>query len=466
MQEQMQGLRQAIHVYDGGADVQIIEFYASSGDIFSISALNSFCCEFLFLDPTGTWLENVQSLAIVSPIPQLVLQGQFFRGLTHFPTLSVHSDYPPSRSRQRPSIGFPDFAKFFACEMPVDESADSSNATQLILQNVIFHPALELPLYPYLVMIHFQNVTIGRQFYQLLQATSKLQRLCLENLAFHWDDLKRTNNADFARVEELDEEVLDAREFPELAEESDIILKDLVELKVTGRDSPPFWQHHKDLPWVPDISMPALLRVAFYGVGTLEEPSTVAEPPSPRRRHLAYEAWQLEGIDISDEEDDFLDDLQPDALWSLAVVSKRIQELTITNSTFGDHSLMESLKCLNSLRKLVLCGTEVGDWSIEALALLAPQLRYLDVRSTSVTPRKAAQMVEHLREKGGKLQELLIDDPGPFYDSETSMADFVAYQWMEWIGVLVDWIEGARNRRDSKQPWQPPGWQQQQRIRR
>ena len=160
-----------------------------------------------------------------------------------------------------------------------------------------------------------------------------------------------------------------------------------------------------------------------------------------------------------------MDSLQPDSLWSICVNSRRIRNLTITNSPTSDHSLLEAARCLENLEYLVLCGTEVSDWAIESLAVLVPRLKYIDIRNTTISTRMAARLVEGIREKGGRLQSMLVDDPGPFYESEQGLADHVAFKWLDWIGVLIDWIEKDRPRKESKAPWLSPYAIQSQRSR-
>jgi hypothetical protein len=449
MQRQMEGLRAAILDHDGGSQLCAIEFHAVSFDLRSVYAMDRFCSVLLPPEPHSAWLDNIQAVTIFSPFPHLPVQQLFMQGLKHIPQFSILANQ--RRMRPRPvadSVPFQHLLDYLKGETydPDQQSATYS----LALDRVVFHPNLDLPAFPNLMRFTLRAVSIGRHFLQILQHASALEFLSLEDIAYDWRDIMATSAVDFIDRTDLQDE--DLQQYPELQDEIDITLPALRQLHVSGKDAPAFWQHHEHLPWLPDVEMPNLQTASFVCVAALEQPSSIVEPPSPRRRALLSE-WHPDG---SDDDEDELYDTQFDALWSLCSQSKRIAELKFFDQPIGDTSLIESVRTLSQLERLTVYHTDVGDWGIESLVLLAPSLQFLDVRGSMVSPRAIARVVEGIRERGGRLCEVMMDDPGPFYDqSEASMWDHIAFQWLDWVGVMVEW--DRRSRKEAKLPWQPPG---------
>ena len=61
--------------------------------------------------------------------------------------------------------------------------------------------------------------------------------------------------------------------------------------------------------------------------------------------------------------------------------------------------------------------------------------------------------MEGIREQGGRLSEILVHDPGPFFETEGQMVNMMAYAWLDWIGAVTDWQDATRRPSLSKKPW-------------
>jgi len=462
LEERVKRMKQAFIQLDGGANIETFTLQSALTDVWGVWSLNLILQHLFSLEQSSPYLRNLQQAIFILAFPWLNIHNHILHHFNHAPQLELIctglNEQHGNRRLQQHVASSDDFLKYLAGPSR-GPSRKESKCISLTISAAYIDELTSIPSLPELQHLVLKQVHIGPIFYRLLANSPQLQILHLENVIFpHLIDQRKYARQGGNQIDEdLEDALLQGHSL-------DLTLPNLRKLLVVGKDTAPFWQHERKLlKHIPDVIMPNLDKVELLGMMALDEVVTPKDPLS-KSRIAALEAWH-EDVEWS-EEDEELFDLRFDSLWTLCSTSKMILSLNLTNSAVNDNNLAEALRCTPNLQCLSLCGiTDVTDWGFELLIGLIPALRFLDTRSTWISPRSVAKMFEDIRECGGRLEEVVMDDPGPFYETEAQLWDDIAYKWLDWIGVLVDWVERSRKRNDSKRVWQPIQLQVQQQRR-
>ena len=139
--------------------------------------------------------------------------------------------------------------ELFLTQLPGNPRVDDSSveftesiSSSLSLARMTFSNDVQMPAWSNLRVLHLQEIQIGRQFFHILMSADKLAKLIVEDLMLDYRDLQNTSLADFMNLPDLQNH--DMRLYPELDDESEIVLSSLTELRLSGKRTPAFWQHH------------------------------------------------------------------------------------------------------------------------------------------------------------------------------------------------------------------------------
>lgn len=478
MHDRMAALRKILLDADGGRQLEYLSFSAVDLSGFAYVALSCFCEHLLRPNPSTGYLCNPRlSTQCDIKVPfYLFPVGQAF--LHHFAAVD-HVQLVSKPPRILPISDQVEFIKLSGNYLanpsrPVlGHPAAPSQNQSLLLAGVNFLPTLVAPDCSNLCELTLQHCQIGRAFFYMLQsAAPQLESLTTSSLGLWYGDLRDFRPDEFfhpggvlvtdeeggMELAAVDEEDLD--EWDVARDRYCITLPNLKELRAQGHKMPAWWQADAaDQHGQPDIYMPALEAVILHDLDTLDEVATPRVGQSPRRQKaLEYqlEAGELPEL-LEEAGDDELSAVFPPlaALWNITSVAAGLRHLDLSRCVLTDHNLHSALRFAGSLRSLVLCDMpDISDYGGTALCYL-PQLQQLDIRGTDINAYTIAKVYEAIRDVGlGRLEDVLMDDPGPFYENEYAYRAHVAYTWLEWIGVARDWQSRVYPRAWQKRPWE------------
>lgn len=339
---------------------------------------------------------------------------------------------------------------------------------RLDFSGVVFDYKLELPDLPHLRSLKLDYCRLGRAFYQLLEAASQLERLVVHNM-----------------VQDVNSQMFDADEELE-AEPDPIEMPRLRQLDLYGELTPCFWapetdEQAADMAPRPEVSMPALRVARLVDIGTLDqeedemfkyamETKRAAVGRRWRRKDLClrmseHEPDEADELMLEMEDDDWIEPGM-DALYRLLTTSgQHLTQLVLDGSIIDDTSLLDSLRDMPLVEQLRLRGTRIGGDHLAHICYELTNLSLLDVRDC---PRVCTHHVATASgaaiartPPGPRLNQIYISDPGPYawgidpLESEFHYYERLAWQWLTWRGVLVDWESDGRRKR-GKTPWTQP----------
>ncbi|KEI39600.1 uncharacterized protein L969DRAFT_457829 [Mixia osmundae IAM 14324] len=258
---------------------------------------------------------------------------------------------------------------------------------------------------------------------------------CLADISL-WQILANAPNLEILDLSQTDstEEEEEAVSIPLDGQRRHLLLPRLRQLTVYGPSSVLFWVPETDEPLTPEVHMPALLECKLIKTRNLNEAPSLSASI----------------FDIEEE---------ADCLRALASLAPQITRLSLDYSTVEDMPLWQSLGCFANITYLSLKGTEVTDLLIMQLPDLTPGLREIDVRNCpGVNAGALASVVERIRENSDgarRLQKAWCDEPVSFGGTEIEVAERLAYQWLEFQGVVPDMVR-MRWHEKPRRYWKSP----------
>lgn len=459
-------LRSALLHFDGGAQVSTVRLQVLDSHIHAVAAVGCLCDVFLRPEPSTRYLSN-------SHVPvtcDLRVPWPYFpvdKGFLHF-----FGSVDEVRVFCRPSINNSQFPnrmmlddvteRFFAIQSQAQAQRPVMDTTQLQLFCAVIPPTASVPLFANLCELTLWACSLGRHFYHLLaSAAPRLECLDATDVSLWAVDLQQLPPEVFDQPPvvqtDRDEEDLDEWD-PARPRVCSIVLPNLRQLRCRGPRTPAWWQSDARLtPNAPDVYMPSLQCASLCDMSALDEIADPHQTASPRRtRALEFQLQEGELPDTEDEEL-LLQGIVPlPALWNMTSVTRNLRSLDLSGSTVSDATLVDAFRFASQLEVLVMRDMpELTDWAARALLALT-HLRLLDIRGTAIAAHMVARVYEHIRDVSGlgvRLERVYMDDPGPFWDTESGYWAHVAYVWMEWIGLVVDWQSDDRAKAEMKRPW-------------
>lgn len=466
-------LRHTLLHLDGGANMQVIAFRASELSGFSFAALSCFCDSFLRPSvQTGYLNSRTQSVLCDIQIPWVLfpISSGFLQYFAAVDQLRI-SSFPANRLLQanlqhefaeltRTHLSGPTQPMYSDPRMP-------ARTRSMQLHTLAMLPGSRPPLFSHLCELSLTQCQADASFYYLLaSAAPSLEFLHISNVGWWPSDLRQIPPEEYfspadpdylTNHPDLDEEDLD--EWHPGRNRCCIVLHRLKEFRQSGPKTVSWWQSDVlHTPGVPDVYMPDLRSCILRDQDRLDQAAEPRITQSPRRQqalHFQIEAGELaEVLEGFDEEGDFNNNLPPlTALWNLLSSSSCIQVLDLSGSVVSDISLRQAFRFAPALKSLAMRDMpDLTEWAGRALAYL-PQLEQLDLRGTDISAVSVAKTHEALRDRGGGLKRVQMDDPGPFYEDEVGYVTHVAFTWLDYIGVIDDWPARAYTKSQLKQPW-------------
>lgn len=470
MQQRASDIRRTILDFDGGANVSWLTFNAFDLSVFSYVAFACFCEHLLRPDAGTGYLCNPRVITqcdVKVPFHLFPVAKGFLHYFAAIDNVQILSK-PAAPIDLTQQVDF--FKVSSTClagpSQPMFGDLMGQSKTQFLnlfglnLLHNIFTPDCSN-----LCDLQLSNCQIGRAFFYMLQnAAPQLETLTTINLSIWAPDLQILQAEEFYQEGQTlaedsvveDEEDLD--EWDLARNRVCITLPNLKELRGRGRRMPAWWQADmSEHPGQPDVYMPALQIAIFDDLDTLDDAATPRVTQCPRRRRVLE--MQLEAGEVpeflDDEEDISLAFPPLPALWNITSVAQGLCHLDISRCFLSDQSLHTSLRFAPSLRTLIMRDMpDISDHGGLALCYL-PYLRCIDIRGTDINAYTVARVYETIRECGtSRLERVLMDDPGPYFEDEYGYRALLAYTWMEWIGIVEDWQSREYTKTWLKKPWE------------
>lgn len=357
---------------------------------------------------------SLLSLTLSTRLPYFIIHTHFFAIWPHLETLRLINTSPtPAPHHISPLHDWNDIST------KTISTTACSNLRHIDLSGVNINEQFHVHPMPVLTSLALSGVTwSGRSFFYLLRMVRR-SLVVLDCADLVLEELEGREMADWTRyVMVTDPALVDGHIFPDydsqaseefVDEPAPILFPRLQRLCLSGEDTPPFFAsleyvestQSSSLP-TPIFVMPSLLHAAF------------TEMPAD------------------------LESLPEDAEGALATFGRNapnLLTLSLYNSSFSDLALFHCLAGLmGKLQVLNLCSTTITDKLIARLPSLVPRLIELDVTGCDdVSLQGVARCVEVMQDpedEKRKLKVVKVDIPR-YID-----ADYDAYLWLDWIGVL------------------------------